>query len=187
MFTSRQTRRNIRKAATTPKRRLRGRFWGEGIHAQCFIFKVKNSVVRVLSTFQERPPGCAFSQEWILETSAASVHSQMIFIHVDNLSYRQACSAKFCRSCSCPSYKTRACTRAMPSPINLQGPSGLFRSSSSHGKKPSQATPKGGLRKSIPGRPCHEKQSDQEPGCTLQLDDRLKQVTQHRGCRPGPG
>lgn len=105
----------------------------------------------------------------------------MIFIHVDNLFYRHACSAKFCRSCSCPVYKTRACTWAMPSPINLQGPSGLFRSSSSHGKKPSQATQKGGLRKSTPGRPCHEKQSDQEPGCTLQLDDRLKQES------PSPG
>lgn len=49
---------------------------------------------------KERPPGHDYSQEWLLETSVALLHSQMIFISGDSTFYRHVCFEsvflKFC-------------------------------------------------------------------------------------------
>lgn len=125
-----------------------------------FLIKIKNNVFRAFRIKRDRPPQYDFSQEWILETFVAFVHSQMTSINVDSIftgmfALKSGLS-KVLHELFLPYLHNQACSWGMPSPVNLLGPSGLFRSYYSHGNKLSQATKKGSLRKSLPGRLCHK-------------------------------
>lgn len=120
---------------------------------------------------KERPPGHDYSQKWLLETSVALLHSQMIFISGDSTFYKHVCfESVFLKLCLFK-FLTLS-TKSGPTFGACQGPSASWGPldyleayivmETSHHRPPRTASEKGSC-----GGSAMNHKLIQEMGCTL--------------------
>lgn len=142
---------------------------------------------------KERPPGHDYSQEWLLETSVALLHSQMIFISGDSTFYRHVCfESVFLKFCLFKfltlSTKSGHTFGTCQGPSAFWGPLDYLEAyivmETSHHRPPRTASERGSRGGSAMN---HKLIQERRAAQWAALCWAETAVTQHRGCTPEPG